>query len=371
MHAVDLLKCALLAGWLIVAALLVHAEPVVTSSAPSRDTGFHALVPDHLLAEVASPVTVIHAYGRMSLVRVEGLLPDEFAARTHAWSSADPVVFRGWVGKRISMRDPSGFAGGVVVFDLVGPLDQRWRSGLEAAAVEILAPAGPHGLVVKTDREGLKAALAMKTSEGFPIVRGFEPLPMEARVHRSLVPLLSGGGGSTAVEVQLFGFGGRSLSSATKGAIGGAEVVRLEPGRLPRLLTDHPDIGYVEPVFGIELHNNLAARPGLVAVEPVWDLGYNGTGVTVSHNDSGVDLSHPDLAGAVTATAGRMAYTDNAHGTHTAGTLVGRGTASFSGQHFRLWRSDRGPADESEGWPGARNSLPTTFSRRATQRSPR
>ena len=318
----------MLVGWLILTTVSVQAEPVVISSPATRETGFHALVPDQILAEVASKVTVIHDYGRMSLVRVGGELPDEYAARIHVYAATDPVGFRGWAGRAVSSRDPSGFAGGVMVLDLVGPVDVRWHAEFEAAGVEILAPAGPHGTVVKTDRRGLEAALGMTTSEGFPIVRGFEPLPMAARVHRSLVRQLSGGGVSTAVEVHLSGFGGRPLSSETTSAIGGAEVVRLEPGELIRLLADHSDVGYVEPVFGIEAHNNLAARSGLVAVEPVWNLGYNGTGVTVSHNDSGVDLGHPDLAGVVTATVGRMAYTDNAHGTHTAGTLVGRGTAS-------------------------------------------
>ncbi len=318
----------MLVGWLILTTLSVYAEPIVISSAPTRETGFHALVPDELLGEIDSGVTVIHAYGRMSLVRVKGELPDEFAARIHVFSATDPVGFRGWTGQPGSLRDTSGFAGGVIVLDLVGPMDQRWRSEFETVGVEILAAAGPHGVVVKTDRPGLEAALLITTSEGFPIIKGLELLPMEARVHRSLVRQLTGEGGSTPVEVHLSGFGGRPLSSETKSAIGGAEIIRLEPGGLIHLLADHPEIGYVEPAFSIELHNNLAARPGLVAVEPVWNLGYNGEGVTVSHNDSGVDLSHPDLVDAVTATAGRMAYSDTGHGTHTAGTLVGRGLSS-------------------------------------------
>jgi len=319
-------KRLVLVGWMMILALSVHGEPVGSSSAATRDTGFHALVPDELLGEIASRVKVIHAYGRMSLVRVKGELPDEIAARIHVLPTGYPVGFRGWAGQLISTRSRSGFAGGVIVLDLVGPLDQRWRLQLETAGVEILVPAGPHGLLVNTDRSALKAALKITTSEGFPIIRGFEPLPMEARVHRSLVRTLSGGGGSTAVEVRLSGFGDRPLSSETKSAIGGDAIVRLEPGELIRLLTDHPEIGYVEPVFGIELHNNLAARSSLVAVEPVWNLAYNGAGVTVSHNDSGVDLNHPDLVGAVTATTGRMAYSDTGHGTHTAGSIVGRGT---------------------------------------------
>ena len=317
-----------LVGWLILTTLPVCADPVGSESAAIRGVDGHALIPDQLQGEIGPGVTVIHDYGQILLVRAGSGFPNELVARIHVLSAADPVGFRGWTGQVNPSRDPSDFAGGVLVLDLVGPMDQNWRRKLETAGVEILAPAGPHGVVVETDRSGLEAALQLATSHGYPVVKGIEPLPMEARVHRSLVHQLDGGSGSAAVEVELSGFGGRPLSSSTKSAIGGAETVRLEPGDLIRLLAEHSEIGYVEPVFGIEPHNNLAARSGLVAVEPVWNLGYNGTGVTVSHNDSGVDLSHPDLAGAVTATAGRMAYTDNAHGTHTAGTLVGRGTAS-------------------------------------------
>ena len=203
-----------------------------------------------------------------------------------------------------------------------------WRAQLEAAGVEILAPAGSHGVVVRTDRSGLEAALGIATSMGLPIIEGFEPLPLEARVHRSLVRWLSGSGGSSEVDVRISAFAEGRLPIKIKDAIGETGIVRLGPGDLGSLLEDHPEIGYVEPVFDIELHNNLAARSGLVAVEPVWDLGYNGAGVTVSHNDSGVDLNHPDLVDAVTATAGRMAYSDTGHGTHTAGSIAGRGNSS-------------------------------------------
>ena len=72
-------------------------------------------------------------------------------------------------------------------------------------------------------------------------------------------------------------------------------MVRLTGSELFRLLEDRPEIVYVEPASFPVLHNNLAARPELISVEPVWDLGYNGTEVVVSHNDTGVDLGHPDL----------------------------------------------------------------------------
>ncbi len=64
-----------------------------------------------------------------------------------------------------------------------------------------------------------------------------------------------------------------------------------------------------------------------------WARGYDGTGVTVAVLDTGIDASHPDVAGKI---VGRVDFTGSApdakdghgHGTHVAATIAGTGAAS-------------------------------------------
>jgi serine protease AprX len=81
---------------------------------------------------------------------------------------------------------------------------------------------------------------------------------------------------------------------------------------------------------------------GFGAALPVPNLGVTGKGVTVAIVDSGVDFTHPDLAEAMVANVKvsplgdqpppieGLPNTDNSsgHGTHVAGDVAGRGTAS-------------------------------------------
>lgn len=69
-----------------------------------------------------------------------------------------------------------------------------------------------------------------------------------------------------------------------------------------------------------------------IGAPSVWDAGYDGTGVKVAVLDTGIDTSHPDLAGAVAASQNFTTAADSVdhfgHGTHVASIIAGRGTAA-------------------------------------------
>ncbi|MFC4063446.1 S8 family serine peptidase [Actinoplanes subglobosus] len=81
-----------------------------------------------------------------------------------------------------------------------------------------------------------------------------------------------------------------------------------------------------------EYHLDLDESVAKVGAPAAWKAGYDGTGVTVAVLDSGIDETHPDLAGQITETANftTAASIDDisGHGTHVASTIAGTGAAS-------------------------------------------
>ncbi len=65
----------------------------------------------------------------------------------------------------------------------------------------------------------------------------------------------------------------------------------------------------------------------------MWNLGYDGSGITIGIIDTGIDASHPDLQGKVIGwvdfvNGKTTPYDDNGHGTHVASIAAGTGAAS-------------------------------------------
>ena len=93
-----------------------------------------------------------------------------------------------------------------------------------------------------------------------------------------------------------------------------------------------------------------------IGVPDVWALGYNGTGIRVAVLDTGVDMTHPDLAGRMytinatdpTYPGGWIAfngtghalnttpYDSGFHGTHTSGTVLGGNTPVIEGENIAI-----------------------------------
>jgi subtilisin len=110
-------------------------------------------------------------------------------------------------------------------------------------------------------------------------------------------------------------------------------------------LRRHPQVEGIEKAPELSLIRPVGMRPSKAKVDITWGIerikadrlwaaGHAGKGVVVGHLDTGVDGSHPDLKGAIAAFAefdmtgnqvpGAKPWDSDEHGTHTAGTIVGR-----------------------------------------------
>ncbi|MDT7802191.1 MAG: hypothetical protein QOI78_5624, partial [Actinomycetota bacterium] len=98
-----------------------------------------------------------------------------------------------------------------------------------------------------------------------------------------------------------------------------ASPVSLRPG-IRKIWLD----GVRKPVLDVSVPQ--------IGAPAAWKAGYDGTGVTVGIIDTGVDGTHPDLAGKVIEAKGFTDAGDTidtvGHGTHVASTVAGTGAAS-------------------------------------------
>jgi subtilisin len=105
-------------------------------------------------------------------------------------------------------------------------------------------------------------------------------------------------------------------------------------------VTAAPELSLIRP----ELRRVTQARGGIswglrrLGIPTLWDQGLTGRGILVGHLDTGVDANHPALKGTIAEFAefdwlGQpvtkpRAHDPDGHGTHTAGTVVGRKVAT-------------------------------------------
>ncbi|NLF38255.1 S8 family serine peptidase [bacterium] len=129
----------------------------------------------------------------------------------------------------------------------------------------------------------------------------------------------------------------------------------------------HAEVEWIEPYIAPRLHNDVSAQAPRMNAQTVWAAGLTGRGQIVGHADTGLDTGvnnatlHPDFTNRVKAafglTPGRGgAWSDlNAHGTHTAGSILGNGSASagqFRGIAFEAQLVHQSVGDSGSSLPG-------------------
>lgn len=116
------------------------------------------------------------------------------------------------------------------------------------------------------------------------------------------------------------------------------------------LIVKNAAIKWIEPAARYVLHNNVAVHRELTNVRDAWEVhGLSGKGEIIAHCDTGLSTGnastlHPDFTNRLVRTyaLSRSTWSDNVgHGTHTAGTLLGNGSAYSNGMY-------RGVAYEAE-----------------------
>jgi len=152
-------------------------------------------------------------------------------------------------------------------------------------------------------------------------------LAHQAPVHLAMASLAA----SSPPPVRIFPRLGMALGYATREGVealhsrpGVAKVLRAELPSLIRPVRAESSPPPVNPTWGVER----------LRAPELWAQGIRGHGVTVGHIDTGVAANHPALAGAVAHFSqfdlqgrqmeGVAAWDSDDHGTHTAGTILGR-----------------------------------------------
>lgn len=123
-------------------------------------------------------------------------------------------------------------------------------------------------------------------------------------------------GGTVKHEYNLInGFAGRFPTQAIKGLI------------------NNPNVKYIAADHKKEATLHIGAPT--ISAPTAWSYGYTGNGIKVAVIDSGIDSSHPALAGRIvgwydTINGQSQPYDDNGHGTHCAG-IVGSHDSTYTG----------------------------------------
>lgn len=120
------------------------------------------------------------------------------------------------------------------------------------------------------------------------------------------------------------------------GYVDAAGAAALEASPAVARVNKAPELSLIKPVAITPVMPTKTISWGIarLGVDRLWAAGFDGTGVVVGHLDTGVDGTHPALKKAIAAFAefdlagdkvpNAKPHDSGDHGTHTAGTIVGR-----------------------------------------------
>ncbi|MFE7411178.1 S8 family serine peptidase [Streptomyces laurentii] len=141
------------------------------------------------------------------------------------------------------------------------------------------------------------------------------------------------------------GAGARKAAPAPRGtktvralpSVGGSAVTVTEPAAFWREFTATPakraaGAGKAKVWLDARVKAAMADSNAQIGTPKAWEAGLTGKGVKVAVLDTGVDATHPDLAGRVAESksfiAGQQVADRNGHGTHVTSTVGGSGAGS-------------------------------------------
>ena len=232
-----------------------------------------------------------------------------------------------------------------------GPIDKRFRTLLQSAGATIVSYIPNNAYLVRASQ-----AVADQLQAG-PLAQAVLPYEPYYKLKPSLLrfavaqtPLPD----NSALNVLLFAdtadqtssalqkLGTEILGAPERTPFGPVVTVRsamtplgqspaMEPGALLSAIAGLPGVQEIEWAQVRTAANDLSRVRIGVAVDPVVSnnyFGLTGNGVLVNVNDSGVDASHPDLAGRVFGDSAIALVDTNGHGTHVAGIIASSGGES-------------------------------------------
>lgn len=173
------------------------------------------------------------------------------------------------------------------------------------------------------DVDGGSVAGAVLTSEVGPALASASPIRLAQSVPPGSVP--------PSPKVRVFPTLGVALGYMNHA---GAQALLATPAVKSILRAEFPNLVRPVQVRASQAANEVSWGVQRLRAPMLWEQGIKGAGVLVGHVDTGVDGTHAALAGAIRfftqfdmngdEVPGKPAWDSDDHGTHTAGTIVGR-----------------------------------------------